>query len=217
MTTARRAYHHGDLRNALVMTGARLVEQGFGEGFSLREVARDVGVSANAAYRHFADKSALLNAVAAHGFQGLAQRMHEAINPVRSRGARALTATDRFFAGGHAYVDLAVEQPQMFRLMFGPSGMCCFTEQGVAFEGPRPIDLLGLMLDGLVADGRMTPKARQGAELKVWAVVHGFASLVLDGLVTLQEPSARNMALDSLLKFTVDGLCQSAPTDTKRQ
>ena len=83
MTAARTTYHHGDLRNALVLTAVRLIEQdGLGE-FSLRGTAREVGVSPNAAYRHFADKSALLSAVAQHGFEQLAQRMRRSMSATR--------------------------------------------------------------------------------------------------------------------------------------
>jgi AcrR family transcriptional regulator len=79
MTQARDAYHHGDLRNALVASAVRLIEASGPGAFSLREAAREVGVSANAAYRHFDDKSALITAVAADGFARLAERMRRAM------------------------------------------------------------------------------------------------------------------------------------------
>ncbi|MBN8617163.1 MAG: helix-turn-helix transcriptional regulator, partial [Deltaproteobacteria bacterium] len=79
------AYHHGDLRNSLVEEAVRVVEREGLEAFSLREVARRVGVSANAAYRHFADKDALLGAVASHGLGVLARRMREAMEAVTVR------------------------------------------------------------------------------------------------------------------------------------
>lgn len=69
MVLQRDGYHHGDLRNALVASAVRLIETSGTSSFSLREAAREVGVSANAAYRHFDDKSALMTAVAAFGFR----------------------------------------------------------------------------------------------------------------------------------------------------
>jgi AcrR family transcriptional regulator len=75
MALQRDGYHHGDLRNALVASAVRLIEASGTSSFSLREAAREVGVSANAAYRHFDDKSALMTAVAAFGFRQLATQM----------------------------------------------------------------------------------------------------------------------------------------------
>jgi NAD(P)-dependent dehydrogenase (short-subunit alcohol dehydrogenase family) len=75
MALQRDGYHHGDLRNALVASAVRLIETSGTSSFSLREAAREVGVSANAAYRHFDDKSALMTAVAAFGFRQLATQM----------------------------------------------------------------------------------------------------------------------------------------------
>ena len=70
MTDSKEPYHHGNLRHALTVAAAHLVEQHGSDGLSLREAARAVGVTANAAYRHFDDKAALLTAVAARGFSG---------------------------------------------------------------------------------------------------------------------------------------------------
>ncbi|MFC6746387.1 TetR/AcrR family transcriptional regulator [Methylobacterium persicinum] len=71
-------YHHGDLRAALVLAALERLEAGGAAALSLRGIARDCGVSAMAPYRHFADKDALLDAVAGHGFQELARCLEEA-------------------------------------------------------------------------------------------------------------------------------------------
>lgn len=211
MPRAKETYHHGDLRNALVAAAAELIETGGSESFSLREAARAVGVSANAAYRHFEDKSALLTAVAASGFAQLSRRMQHATAAVRGVGDAATAAVDRVKAVGRAYVDLACERPQMFRLMYGANGRSCLEIHSRAFTGPTPSDVLGQVLDDLVAVGRLSPQRRNGAELRAWAVVHGFASLVLDGTAALQKKGERTAALDGLLDFMVAGLCDPAP------
>src|SRR5216117_2127251 len=96
-------YHHGNLRTALLRAaGERLEKQGI-TALSLREAARRAGVSHNAPYRHFADREALLAALAAEGFAMLAERL-------RGQPGREM---------GEAYVRFALEQPQRFRLMFG--------------------------------------------------------------------------------------------------
>ncbi|MFN8603258.1 MAG: TetR/AcrR family transcriptional regulator [Candidatus Binatia bacterium] len=210
MRRAKEAYHHGDLRNALVAAAGELTERGGVDGFSLREAARAVGVSANAAYRHFADKSALLTAVAASGFEQLSRRMAKAMLAARDAPDAETAAVERFKAVGRAYVELAVEHPHMFRLMYGPSGLCRLVEESSALPSPSPAELLGQVLDELVAVGRLSPRHRAGAELQAWAVVHGFASLVLDGAAPLQRRAERAAALETLLESAVVGLCGRA-------
>lgn len=200
-------YHHGDLRNALVAAAARMVELGGQEQFSLREAARSVGVTANAAYRHFADKSALLTAVAASGFEELSRRMIAAMSRRGRTAHDSATATGRLRAVGRAYVELALEQPEIFRLMFGPSGLSCLDGGASRIHGPTPAELLGGVLDDLVAEGRMSTERRAGAELRAWSAVHGFASLVLEGRTGLQTKAQRADALAAVLDFIITGLC----------
>ncbi|MFM9014057.1 MAG: TetR/AcrR family transcriptional regulator, partial [Gemmatimonadota bacterium] len=113
MTQPRDAYHHGDLRNALVASAVRLIESSGPGAFSLREAAREVGVSANAAYRHFDDKSALMAAVAADGFARLAARMRRAMDDASTRGADGPPPVVRFKAVGRAYVEFAADHREL--------------------------------------------------------------------------------------------------------
>lgn len=198
-------YHHGDLRNALVEVGLALIEKVGAEAFSLREVAREVGVSANAAYRHFEDKGALLMAIAVRGFERLSSRMQDAMLTARPKGAVRSRAVARFNAAARAYVDLAREHPQLFALMFGSAGRACFAAEG-ALVGPTPGVLLGRVLDDLVAEKAISATAREGAELRVWSAVHGFASLLHSGPFTELSDKARADALEELLHFVITGL-----------
>ena len=102
-------YHHGDLRSALIKAAAAEIERGGYENLSLRELAESLGVSRAAPYRHFADRRALLAAVAADGFDRL-RAIH--------RNARGKTPQARLAAAGRGYLAFAAERPQMFRLMF---------------------------------------------------------------------------------------------------
>lgn len=207
MTQARDAYHHGDLRNALVASAVRLIEASGPGAFSLREAAREVGVSANAAYRHFDDKSALLTAVAADGFARLAKRMVRAMEGAAKRRAGEPPSVAHFKAVGRAYVEFAADHPALFRVMFGECGAECRRTPPGGGETATPWSLLGSCLDALVDDGFLRPERREGAELKAWSVVHGFASLALDGLAAASREGERAAALESLLDFTVEGLC----------
>jgi AcrR family transcriptional regulator len=200
----RERYHHGYLPNALVEAARELVAEAGPERFSLREAARAVGVSPNAAYRHFANKSELLNAVALDAFAALGREMERA----EARAARAVRedpAVARFKATGRAYVHFALAQPELFRLMFGEHGMRAL-KNASAVPSPSAYDRLGAALDGLVEAGHLSPRARAGAELKAWTIVHGFATLVLEGAQRFESPDAQAGALESVLDLAVAGL-----------
>ena len=207
MTAAKNAYHHGDLRNALVLTAVRLIETGGLDEFSLRATAREVGVSANAAYRHFADKSDLLTAVAQHGFEQLGRRMRRAMSATRTGKNPADLAVNRFKATGRAYVDFALAHPELFEVMFGRSGAHPVTPRDPADDKAGTYALLGSALDELVTHGVLAPASRPGAEFKAWVTVHGFSRLCLDGAVQLQSATMRADELESLLDFAVAGIC----------
>lgn len=196
-------YHHGDLRNALVAAARTQIEESGEDGFSLREAARAVGVSANAAYRHFGDKSELLTALAVQGFEELGHAMQRAESRA-SRSLRDEPSVARFKATGRAYVSFALAHPELFRLMFGVNGLRCIT--GVVRPSPSPYERLGAALDGLVDAGQLTERARKGAELKAWTIVHGFATLVLEGAQSFDSRRQRDAALESVLELAVAGL-----------
>ena len=105
------SYHHGDLRAALIKAAAAEIERGGYENLSLRELAQSLGVSRAAPYRHFADRRALLAAVAADGFDRLTAIYRKVI-------AAGTTPRTRLAAAGRGYLAFAAERPQLFRLMF---------------------------------------------------------------------------------------------------
>ncbi len=205
VSPSKATYHHGDLRNALIEAGLRMIEQVGAEAFSLREVAREVGVSANAAYRHFEDKGALLTAIAVRGFDRLSSSMQDAMLSVRRKSAGKSRAVARFNAAARAYVDLALERPHLYGLMFGSAGRACLAAEG-ALLGLTPGALLGRILDELVAEKAISKKHRAGAETHVWSAVHGFASLVHSGPLAELSIKARAAALEDLLQFVIAGL-----------
>lgn len=194
-------YHHGDLRNGLIVEGLRLVDKTGANIFSLREAARGLGVTANAAYRHFADKSDLLTAIAAHGFGTLSGHLQAALAAATEHQAPA-----RLRVLGAAYVAFAVERPELFRLMFGPHGLCQIMRLPPANSGPTAGQILNGILDDMVAQGQMPAAARDGAPLRVWSSIHGFALLALDGLEGLETPPKRDTALQGLMGFILKGL-----------
>jgi AcrR family transcriptional regulator len=202
----RATYHHGDLRRALLDASLALVDEvGIG-AISLREVARKAGVSHNAPYHHFPDKSSLLAAIAEEGFGSLAKEMGE---------ARAAAGTDpraRLNACGLAYIRFAVRAPTHFRVMFRPELMSPNEHPGVVeASNPAMAMLLANVVDaqeaGMIPAGDPTPFV-----LTCWSCVHGLATLWLDG--PLQKKLDRfGKSIDALalsVVATISGLLASA-------
>jgi AcrR family transcriptional regulator len=204
MSPAGSPYHHGDLRAALVQTATELARADGPDGVVLRETARRVGVSHNAAYRHFSDRTDLMTAVAGHAFAELAAAMRAALakeDRKRSyRGVPAARARGRLRALGQTYVDFAVSQPGLFRLAFHEElkpGQPSDTE---------PFAILGEALDDLVTAAVITPEERPGAEMMCWSAVHGFAVLVLDGPLRGMAAKERQESLSAMLDALDHGL-----------
>lgn len=171
MSTSRRparksAYHHANLRPALLAAARRMLERGGPDALSLREVARRAGVSHNAPYRHFADRAALLAALAAEGFDTLAQRMKDA--------GEAAAPAQRLGAIGAAYVRFALDEPNLFRLMFG--GLVRAADHAdLAAAGARAYAVL--------AGETRTREGASPRAIAAWATVHGLAHLLLEGQI----------------------------------
>src|SRR5882757_7557151 len=111
MPASKTTYHHGDLRAACLDAAMELLEEGGETALSLRAVARRAGVSPAAPYRHYADREALVSAVAAIGYRELAERL-AAVHPSPS-------TPEQLAAVAVAYVRFALERPALFRIMFG--------------------------------------------------------------------------------------------------
>ena len=184
-----RAYHHGNLREALVVAGAELARAGGPDAVVLRAASREAGVSHNAVYRHFANREDLLAAVAQRCMTRLAELMIERTERITIRD-RARRASARLGEVGRAYIDFARTEPGWFRTAF--SSARPHSDDGPAAEPdslPNPYDVLRAALDDLVEVGAVTRARRVGAEYTAWSAVHGLASLLIDGpLRTLPEP-----------------------------
>ncbi len=203
-SAARDRYHHGDLRNALLRTALSLVAERGAEGFSLREAAREIGVSPAAAYRHFSDKTALLAALAVDGHARLAAAMERAISRVAAPPGTKVGALQALLAIAEAYVEFAVRHPSHFGVMFGPCTQAEEFAPGCAPSGRTSFQVLVETLDGLVDSGVLTAEQRAGAEIAAWAGVHGLASLIVEGALPL-SPQERADALRTVARSFILG------------
>lgn len=200
-------YHHGDLRQALLKAALVLLKTKDVKSLSLREVARQAGVSHTAPYRHFADKSALLAAVAEEGFTEFGQYLQGAVDSVNADPVESLKST------GVAYVRYALDHPTHFRVMFG----YCIAEPIVGSQLPTIAQgtfqiLVNVIVAGQAA-GVIKPGDSRALAVERWALVHGLAMLLLDGMLLSPSPDlvssdsdvcfARNAAI-ALVQSTIE-------------
>ncbi|HEX6136870.1 MAG TPA: TetR/AcrR family transcriptional regulator [Casimicrobiaceae bacterium] len=180
---ARSTYRHGDLRRALLEAGVELARAGGPGAVVLREATRRAGVVPNAAYRHFASRADLLQAVRAAALSDLAVAMERELARLR-RGTRpADSARAGLRAVGTAYLRFAQAETGLFRTAFAAPGDP-EVRAGAAkagHSGLDPFQLLGAALDRLVDAGVLPRERRPGTEYLAWSAVHGLAMLVIDG------------------------------------
>ena len=158
------AYHHGDLRAALVQAAAALLDERGVQGVTLREAARRAGVSHGAPYRHFLGREALLTELAREGFA----RLVAALDAAAPRGGREVA---------RAYIHFALAQPHRFRLMFELAA-------GAGREAGWRDALQGTARAFAGAfSGLAEARDAQRAAVAAWSLVHGLAQLMLDGHV----------------------------------
>ena len=180
---ARSTYRHGDLRRALLEAGVELARAGGPEAVVLREATRRAGVVPNAAYRHFASRQALLQAVRAAALAAVATAMEAELASFRTDGDPAEAARAMLRAVGAGYLRFAQAETGLFRTAFGPPVDVedAPAEAKGGKSGLNPFELLGAALDQLVAAGALPPERRPGAEFLAWSTVHGLALLIIDG------------------------------------
>ena len=182
---ARATYRHGDLRRALLEAATALAREGGPQAIVLREATRRAGVAPNAAYRHFAGRADLFDAVRGAALGALARGIEAEIaaaTPGLADDAARARAT--LHAVGLGYLRFAREQPGLFRTAFAaqPYDVSGSGRRDFKGEGGRdPFELLCDALDALVAAGVLPAARRPGAEYLAWSAVHGLALLALDG------------------------------------
>jgi AcrR family transcriptional regulator len=196
-----RPYHHGNLRRALLDEALATIGAEGVDGLTLREIGARLGVSRTALYRHFADKRALLAAVATEGFRTLRQQLVTAWE----EGGRGRAA---FESMGVAYVRFAVATPSHYRVMFGGFVDPKACDPELAAEAAGAFQALVDALAALQRDAIVRAEAPVKMARFVWAVVHGVAMLGIDG--QLREPGA----VEELLEYALERLRTGIGVDT---
>ena len=204
----RTTYRHGDLRGALIAAGVEMAREGGPRAVVLREATRRAGVSPNAAYRHFADREALLKAVSDTCLGFAADRIGEEWQAQPRTGDAADDARLQLRSVGNGYIAFAREEPGLFRTAFSvPDDLRqALSPAKAGRNGRTPFELLALALDALVAAEVLPAERRENAEFLAWASVHGLGMLVIDGpLRGLTDPMI-DFATSRLLDMVDRGL-----------
>jgi AcrR family transcriptional regulator len=167
----KRAYHHGDLRAAMVEAALKLIAKNGPRGFSLSEAARLAGVSVGAPYRHFADKEALFSDIAAQGFDELCGRIEAAAKTSPDDPRKGLVAI------GMAYVRFAVERPSHFQVMFDSA---IHRRKDPAVDGPadRSFQILAETVHNAAV--KKDVRSEETLTAAIWALMHGHAMFAMD-------------------------------------
>lgn len=208
----RERYRHGDLKRALVAAGLELARAGGPDSVVLREATRQAGVVPNAAYRHFASRDELLEAVRSAALAELATAIEGEIRAADQMTAGAPTLVvcqARFGAVGAGYLRFAREQPGLFRTAFAAAAAVRETDATPERAGPgglNPFQLLGATLDDLMRAGALPAERREGAEYLAWSAVHGMAMLLIDGPMARLPVAETEILGQRLLAMVIRGI-----------
>ncbi len=179
----KRSYHHPDLRQALLDGAVRLIKEEGMREFSLRRLAKEVGVSHTAPYRHFENKEAILATLMSEGHK----RLRTGLLDARARCPGK--AIDKLMAEGLAYLEFARKNPEYLSVMFSKEGMAAAMDMGEK-AGNHSIDydsfgVVEATVKECQAEGSMDPRADAAAlAFHAWAEVHGLALLRKEGLIS---------------------------------
>ncbi|MFJ2832223.1 TetR/AcrR family transcriptional regulator [Streptomyces sp. NPDC087263] len=200
-TRQTRRYHHGDLRAALLTRAEETLREKGPGALSLRELARDLGVSHAAPSRHFKDKQALLDALAQVGFA----RMGEAL--AASQATADETFADRLGALARAYVGFATANAELLDLMFSIKHDPEASETLV--EASQNMSVLAIRL---IEEGQRRGEVRTGpvdtVAVPLFTTLHGFASLAVSGTLSTESTDSD---LENVIAYTLRGCAPDAP------
>jgi len=201
MTTKK--YHHGDLKNALIQAGVKiLAKEGVG-GLSLRKVAKKAGVSHSAPYAHFPDKQSLIAAISTEGFKQLYTELDAAVSPYANDPRRQLAE------GIWAYVQFAMNNTDTFNIMFSDvlekeKDYPAYVESSrKTFE--RVVGIVKACQDA----GVLRPAPAEIMAVSVWGQLHGIISLVLEGQVS--HAVLNRFSVREIVTFAMDQMTLGKP------
>jgi len=173
-------YHHGNLRDTLIAAAITQLAQQNDAALSLRELARTVGVSIAAVYRHFPSKEALLADVAAAGFAAMMAKWEQQLPP-----ANSLPAEQRFQLLGQLYIEFALAAPAHYRLMFEHQDVRQFPALQEAAQAC--FNYVLQTAGAAVREAGVDPRWERAAASAGWSLGHGYVMLLLSGRLAMAD------------------------------
>ena len=209
----RKNYRHGDLARVLLAAGVALARTAGPEAVLLREVTRQAGVAPNAAYRHFANRDALLDAVRDVALSRAARSMETHLALLGPERRTAAYARGTLLAVGLGYLAFARTERGLFRTAFSGHFERSETVRPArrGESGLNPFELLCAALDRMARSGILSASRRAGAEYLAWSAVHGMAMLYIEGPLQGLTPLQFEHLADRLVNMVEAGLTSDAP------
>jgi AcrR family transcriptional regulator len=200
LTVAAKSYHHGDLRNALIIAAAELIEESGSLNFAMADAARRAGVSTAAPYRHFRDKDALLEAVSQLAFYGLGMAARDATRDTPPG------SIDTIIALGQTYVAYVTQKAPFYDLMWGDAGTRAVDAENFDKKASGFYQLVDAVAAFLAAR-ELADEDVLDIAVKLWTMVHGLSAISMSGKLPMFHPHADvPMILDSATRTFMAGL-----------
>jgi AcrR family transcriptional regulator len=191
----KRLYHHQNLREKLLGTATEMIAERDAGSVTMRALARRIGVSRSAPYRHFPDKAALLAAVAEEGFNHLGQCLREASQDEQQDPLVRLQNMV------HAYIQFAIDHPTRYRLMFGKETSNREAYPSLKAAEDKSCEDLQILIELCQREKKMIPGDPYLQSNAIWAIWHGVASLIIDRQLDDAEiPSLITMTLQIMME-----------------
>lgn len=193
-------YHHGNLRDALLDQALAGLRKHGAQDLSLRDLARAIGVSQAAPYRHFRDKESLLAQLATQGYRELARAMRAALEQTSAAGASGLQAA------GVSYVQFAVSHPEQYRLMFGSYRIEKLRHAELLTAANDAYSVLLETIREGVNSGELRNEPVEALAAAAWSIVHGLASLIIDKRLDAKARPDVTAIAERVTQLQIDGL-----------
>ncbi len=200
-------YHHGDLHDQILCAACELIEEKNIASLSLREIAKKVGVSHAAPYRHFKDKESLLAGIAGVGFSQLSKQLAEVV------ASHANDPAAQLQQAGHGYVRMAMNNPQCTQLMFSGILPCDDTYPELRSLGDAAFNGLKTIIEEGQASGVFKQGDVETLALATWSSIHGLALLLIGGNLPeiLSIPIDVRQLTDAVTSTMLEGLKDKNP------
>lgn len=188
-------YRHGDLKNVLISLAIKLIDEKNEVSFTIREIAALAGVTHTAAYRHFQSKKEILETIAVMGFSKMQSDFEMALVEASKN------KTTDFVLLGVAYINFAIENPTLFRVMFHHELKDCDQNEILKAAGPSAYQTLVTVIESNLKKGKYQNNNIDEMSLTAWSLVHGAATLYINGMLDQEDKLSKEQMKQHALQI----------------